>query len=122
MRAVFALVCLIAAVFLSNVRAQVPPADPGVRGGAAGAGGPIAGLTKDELRVFADALAEFAEVEDVADGLGPTMNLDSCAGCHIQPAIGGTSPAVNPQVAFATKMNATNTVPSFITRNGPVRE
>ena len=30
------------------------------------------------------------------------MNLDSCGGCHSQPAIGGTSPAVNPQVAFAT--------------------
>ena len=37
------------------------------------------------------------------DGLGPTMNLDSCGGCHAQPAAGGTSPAVNPQVALATQ-------------------
>ena len=42
--------------------------------------------------------------------------------CHEQPAVGGTIPAVNPQVAFATKMNATNIVPSFITSKGPVRE
>src|SRR5256885_5432904 len=45
-----------------------------------------------------------------------------CSGCHLQPEVGGTSPFVNPQVAFANKMNATNTVPSFITANGPVRE
>jgi CxxC motif-containing protein (DUF1111 family) len=50
------------------------------------------------------------------------MNLGSCAGCHLQPAVGGTSPAVNPQVAFATLNGATNTLPSFITSNGPVRE
>ena len=50
------------------------------------------------------------------------MNLDSCGGCHSQPAIGGTSPAVNPQVAFATKGGQTNRVPPFITANGPVRE
>ena len=57
-----------------------------------------------------------------ADGLGPTFNLDSCSGCHSQPAIGGTSPATNPQVAVATLMGAKNVVPSFITANGPIRE
>ena len=36
------------------------------------------------------------------------MNLDGCGGCHSQPAIGGTSPAVNPQVAFANKDGASN--------------
>src|SRR5262244_2081618 len=96
--------------------------DPGVRAGAAGAGGPLAGLTATELAFFNTGKDDFAEVENVVDGLGPTMNLDSCVGCHAQPAVGGTSPAVNPQVAFATKMNATNVVPSFITSNGPVRE
>ena len=50
------------------------------------------------------------------------MNLGSCGGCHSQPAVGGTSPPVNPQVAFANKNGANNTVPSFITSNGPVRE
>jgi hypothetical protein len=50
------------------------------------------------------------------------MNLDSCSGCHSQPATGGTSPAVNPQVAFANSNGATNVIPSFITADGPVRE
>jgi CxxC motif-containing protein (DUF1111 family) len=65
---------------------------------------------------------DFAEVENVADGLGPRMNLDSCGGCHIQPTLGGTSPFVNPQVAFARKDGGDDLVPSFISTNGPVRE
>jgi CxxC motif-containing protein (DUF1111 family) len=113
--------------FLVPVEPDPPPApsaakDPGVRGGSAGVGDPIAGLTDPERAAFYAGLKEFNEEDDVKDGLGPTMNLDSCKGCHVQPALGGTSPAVNPQVDFATKMNARNTVPSFLTRNGPVRE
>jgi CxxC motif-containing protein (DUF1111 family) len=50
------------------------------------------------------------------------MNLDGCGGCHLQPAVGGTSPFTNPQVAFAKKDGGTDSVPSFITANGPVRE
>ena len=96
--------------------------DPGVRGGPIGAGGAIPGLTPRELAFFAAGLEAFAEVEAVPDGLGPTMNLDSCAGCHAQPAAGGTSPAVNPQVAFARLAGARNTLPDFVRFNGPVRE
>jgi CxxC motif-containing protein (DUF1111 family) len=48
------------------------------------------------------------------------MNLNSCAGCHSQPAVGGSSPATNPQFAFATQ--GADTVPAFITLGGPVRE
>jgi len=96
--------------------------DPGVRGGAADAGGPLPGLTANQLAFFNQGKDDFEEVEEVADGLGPTMNLDSCGGCHAQPATGGTSPAVNPQVAFATKRGADNKLPSFIRLNGPVRE
>jgi len=100
-----------------------PPArDPGVRGGAPGAGAPIAGLTRSELKFFEAGKDEFAEEESVAEGLGPTMNLGDCGGCHLQPALGGTSPPVNPQIAFASRNGATNTIPSFITLNGPVRE
>jgi hypothetical protein len=36
--------------------------------------------------------------------------------------VGGTSPAINPEVAVATLDGAQNRVPSFITLNGPVRE
>jgi hypothetical protein len=96
--------------------------DPGPRTGLAGAGGPLVGLQPEELAAFVAGQEDFADAEGAADGLGPTMNLDSCVGCHLQPAAGGTSPAVNPQVAFANKLGATNTVPSFITANGPVRE
>ena len=96
--------------------------DPGVRGGAPGAGRSLAGLTGNQDKFFRAGLAEFAEAEEVGDGLGPRMNLDSCGGCHAQPAIGGSSPATNPQVAFATKDHGTDILPSFIRSNGPVRE
>jgi len=95
--------------------------DPGVRGGGADAGGPLPGLTANQRAFFDTGLADFASVEDVADGLGPTMNL-ACGGCHAQPATGGTSPKVNPQVAFATLRGADNKLPSFVRLNGPVRE
>src|SRR5712691_11036998 len=96
--------------------------DPGVRGGAAGAGAQLAGLSATQAAFFTAGAADFAEVENVPDGLGPRMNLDSCGGCHIQPALGGTSPFVNPQVAFAGKDGGTDRVPTFIAANGPVRE
>jgi hypothetical protein len=96
--------------------------DPGGRGGPLGAGGPIAGLTAGEAEYFTVGKEDFEEVEDVAEGMGPRMNLDGCGGCHSQPAIGGTSPAVNPQVEFANKDGGTDTVPPFLSVNGPVRE
>src|SRR5712664_1539956 len=96
--------------------------DPGVRGGTPGGGGAIAGLTATEAAFFTASRDTFQEVDNVASGLGPRMNLDQCSGCHAQPAVGGTSPFVNPQVAFASKDGGTDFVPSFITANGPVRE
>ncbi len=93
--------------------------DPGPRGGPAGAGGPVAGLSPALSAVFSTALANFQEVEAVKDGLGPRFNSNSCVSCHVQPAVGGSSPASNPQVAFA---NSQNRLPSFITASGPVRE
>ena len=103
--------------------------DPGVRGGAAGAGGPIAGLTADEAEMFEVGLEDFSEAEGVTDGLGPRMNLDGCAGCHVAPATGGSSPLINPQVAFATKDGGTNQFPSavifsggYTSPKGPIRE
>src|SRR2546425_6432906 len=101
---------------------SVTARDPGVRGGPAGAGGPINGLSARQFEFFTDGKADFEEVEAVAEGLGPRMNLDSCAGCHTQPATGGTSPVVNPQVAVATAYGARNYVPFFVKPDGPVRE
>jgi CxxC motif-containing protein (DUF1111 family) len=111
----------VALLFLSATPA-LAQVDPGVQGGAPRAGGPIGGLVGNEEEFFDVGLDDFAEAEGVGDGLGPRFNLDSCGGCHIQPAIGGSSPTVNPQVGVATAFGARNTVPSFITMNGPVRE
>jgi CxxC motif-containing protein (DUF1111 family) len=111
------------------------PRDPGPRGGAAGAGGALPGLGTAEKGLFAAALARFRAVDSVSGtiadapagiingaGLGPRFNANSCAACHSQPAVGGTSPAVNPEVAVATLDGARNAIPPFITANGPVRE
>ncbi len=96
--------------------------DPGVRGGPADAGTAFSELTPSERMYFNVGQEDFEEAEDVPDGLGPRMNLDSCAGCHIQPAVGGSSPAVNPQIAFASKDGGLDKVPSFLSLDGPVRE
>src|SRR2546427_5775824 len=87
---------------------SVTASDPGVRGGPAGAGGALDGMTARQFEFFTDGKADFEEVEGVADGLGPRMNLDSCAGCHPQPATRGTSPFVNPQMAFSSKDGGTH--------------
>jgi CxxC motif-containing protein (DUF1111 family) len=123
-----ALASAVAAAFLfqsetsSQTTLSAGARDPGMRFGPADAGAPIAGLTANELRFFELGKEDFEEAEEVDEGLGPTMNLDGCGGCHSQPATGGTSPAVNPQVAFANKDGATNRIPSFIRADGPVRE
>jgi CxxC motif-containing protein (DUF1111 family) len=102
--------------------AAVKARDPGARAGDAASGGPLAGLTAQQREYFDAGQVDFNEAEEVDEGLGPRMNLDSCGGCHAQPAIGGSSPAVNPQVAFANLSGGTDKVPSFLSVNGPVRE
>jgi CxxC motif-containing protein (DUF1111 family) len=102
--------------------AQFVARDPGPRGGPAGAGGAFATLTAAQRAFFEAGQAAFVETDGIGDGLGPRFNLDSCAGCHAQPAVGGSSPAANPQVAIATARGARNAVPSFIRSDGPVRE
>jgi hypothetical protein len=100
--------------------------DPGVRGGAAGAGGPLQTLTADETAFFLDGQARFAEVEvvnkDTNNGLGPRFNSNQCFSCHSQPSMGGTSPAKNPLPEVAALDGAKNAVPWFIVPNGPIRE
>jgi len=97
-----------------------------MRGGPAGAGAPLKGLTADETAFFQDGQARFADVEVVTkgsnNGLGPRFNSNQCLSCHSQPDAGGSSPAQNPLIAVATLNGAKNTVPWFITQNGPVRE
>ena len=111
------------------------------RGRDVGAGGPLLGLSTDEVNFFLAARVRFQEVQSVSGsvsgedstGLGPTFNANSCASCHAEPTLGGTSPhpaigfvkRPNPQVAFATLdrlPGRDQVVPSFIFADGPVRE
>jgi len=108
--------------FCAPVWAGPVAVDPGVRGGVAGAGGAIPNLTPSEKAFFDAGQESFEEVEGVSQGLGPRFNLDSCGGCHAQPAVGGTSPDGNPQIEVATKNGAKNRIPFFIKIDGPVRE
>ena len=59
------------------------------------------------------------------EGLGPRFNLNSCAGCHAHPAVGGSSPATNPQtsetVAPLSQINALINL-QIISPSGPIRE
>jgi CxxC motif-containing protein (DUF1111 family) len=109
-------------LLIGNLRAQT---DLGPRGGATGAGGPIDGLTTKESKFFTDGLTRFSEVDTVATGLGPRFNMNSCGGCHAQPAVGGSSPASNPQVtgniAPAAQVSVLTGL-GLISANGPVRE
>jgi CxxC motif-containing protein (DUF1111 family) len=109
--------------------ARLAARDPGVRSGPYGAGGPLSDLTEFQKQLFKNGREDFEEVQSVRGtipdteiGLGPRFNLDSCAGCHTHPDIGGTSPAINPQVEVAKKERAHNEIPSFIRKDGPVRE
>ncbi|HWI68372.1 MAG TPA: di-heme oxidoredictase family protein [Nitrospiraceae bacterium] len=122
----------IGASFSDNVwsqMARLAARDPGVRPGPMPTDLKLPGLTPSEQRAFDVGLEAFQEVASVKGtipeteaGLGPRFNLDSCAGCHTQPAVGGSSPAINPQVEVAKKERAHNEIPSFIKRDGPIRE
>ncbi|HUK89180.1 MAG TPA: di-heme oxidoredictase family protein [Blastocatellia bacterium] len=115
--------------------------DPGPRGGAPGAGGAYPSLNASEMAFFDAAKTRFQEIDSVSgtipgeegSGLGPTFNANSCAMCHAEPAVGGSSPGLaspqnsipNPQIGLATLDRAPHgnqPVPPFITANGPVRE
>ena len=127
-RLVLALVVVALLGVSQTLYAQFRAKDPGVRGGAAGAGGMLAGLTPAEQTMFTDGLADFLENEEVDEGVGPRFNFVGCGGCHIQPAVGGTSPAVNPlfQIPRAISQGGFgftgNVVPSFLSPGGPIRE
>lgn len=89
---------------------------------AAAAAGVPPGNTHGTITLCPGTTFEQTKPRQAGSGLGPDFNMNSCAGCHAQPAAGGTSPATNPQIAVAHLDGATNTVPSFISVSGPVRE
>jgi CxxC motif-containing protein (DUF1111 family) len=124
-----------AVLFLAGM--ALAQSDPGVRSSTGvNAGQPFATVTGNDLTFFQTGLAQFNEHQTVTGdnpGLGPRFNLDGCGGCHSQPAPGGTSPSANvfpfigpnPQsqvIANGVVNGNFNTIPSFLTANGPVRE
>ncbi len=141
-RAIAASKVLALCFLLGAGTAALAQTDPGPRGGSAGAGGSFPGLTTPESDFFTAARVRFQEVDSVSGhiepgvGLGPTFNTNSCAACHAQPAVGGTSPhptlgiapfgnVPNPEVAMATLDRVTGgsqVVPPFVSPTGPVRE
>ncbi len=123
-------VCIATTGAISQNNSDPDSLDPGVRGGPASVGGPLPGLSSDYQQMFTAAQLRFQEVDSVGGtmpnelgtGLGPGFNSNSCSSCHAQPAVGGSSPAVNPQFSLANLDGATNQLPEFILSNGPVRE
>ena len=122
----------LACSFAGLAIAQSIAHDPGPRAGTVDSGQPLASVAQDPaiLEYFNDGLTRFNEVDEVANGLGPRFNSNSCGGCHAQPAAGGSSPSVNafpnlgpnPQTLVFNLEGAHNSLPPFITPNGPVRE
>jgi CxxC motif-containing protein (DUF1111 family) len=112
--------------------------DPGVRTSSSTTGQPLTTLSSEQVQFFQDGMARFVQVDSVSGGapnepgvgLGPGFNSNSCASCHAQPAVGGSSPSQsqypfigqNPQMLAATDYGGTNSIPYFITADGPVRE
>src|SRR5262249_38126233 len=115
-------------------------------GGPPGAGGPLDNWNVKELALFNEGKTLSLEIEGTCNGcqdfpagvpippdappdstnssgLGARYNSVACLGtCHAQPAIGGTSPAVNPSFHDAVAKGATNVVPFFESIDGPTRE
>lgn len=111
----------------------------------------VHGLNTNEQALFNESLLRVSELEGTCDtcaqqpqgvppidpdpknpfsplklvnsaGMGPVFNADQCFICHFQPAIGGSSPAVNPATVIAHRLGGTNTVPSFEEPGGAFRE
>jgi CxxC motif-containing protein (DUF1111 family) len=101
--------------------------DPGPRPLPADAGNFYSTLTPNQNAITTRLTQIFTEVNFVAGGplvktvgLGPRFNSNSCNSCHAYPAVGGSSPPNNPLFGIYQLQGATNTMPYFITANGPV--
>ncbi len=119
-----AAICLSGLLLTTILSAQT---DPGVQSANRGTGATIINPANDPngfTAFFNAGSGQFQEVEAVAgNGLGPRFNSNSCSSCHLQPAVGGSGAAVNPQFRFAgSSVAPRDTTPSFITANGPTRE
>src|SRR6202140_2856978 len=145
-------VVLASTVLTQNVAAEFKVKDPGPRPNPATAiPNPVPGLNANETALFNESLLRVSELEGTCDtcaqqpqavppidpdpknpfsplklvnsaGMGPVFNADQCFICHSKPAIGGSSPAVNPASVIAHRLGGTNTVPDFEEAGGAFRE
>ncbi len=112
------------------VSAASAQTDPGVQSASRGTGATIISPSNDPngfTAFFNDGFNRFREIEAVSNsannGLGPRFNSNQCSSCHAQPAMGGSGAAVNPQfLLISSGVAPDNTMPSFITANGPTLE
>ncbi|HYM78919.1 MAG TPA: di-heme oxidoredictase family protein [Candidatus Dormibacteraeota bacterium] len=102
--------------------------DPGPRPLPANAGNFYTTLTANQNSITTRLTQIFTEVNFVAGGplvktvgLGPRFNSNSCSSCHAYPAVGGSSPPNNPLFGIYQLQGATNSMPYFVTANGPVK-
>ena len=102
--------------------------DPGPRPLPADAGNFYSTLSANQNSITTRLTQIFTEVNFVAGGplvktvgLGPRFNSNSCSSCHAYPAVGGSSPPNNPLFAIYQLEGATNSMPYFVTANGPVK-
>jgi CxxC motif-containing protein (DUF1111 family) len=102
------------------------PVDPGPRPLPANAGTFYPALTANQKSITTRLTQIFTEVNFVAGGplvktvgLGPRFNSNSCNSCHAYPAVGGSSSPTNPLFGIYQLEGATNSMPYFITSNGP---
>ena len=135
-----------------NTAAHFRAKDPGPRPNPATAvPNSVPNLNDNEIALFNESLLRVSELEGTCDtcaqqpqavppidpdpnnpfsplklvnsaGMGPVFNADQCFICHSQPAIGGSSPKVNPASVIAHRLGGTNTVPEFEDPSGAFRE
>jgi CxxC motif-containing protein (DUF1111 family) len=116
-------------LFSSHLFSQT---DPGVQSANRGTGATLINPSNDPhgfYPFFQDGQNRFQAVESVSgspagnNGLGPRFNANQCSACHAQPAVGGSGAASNPEFQFPNDGVApTNSIPSFLTANGPTVE
>jgi hypothetical protein len=100
--------------------------DPGPRPLPADSGNFYSTLTANQNAITERLTQIFTEVNYVAGGplvktvgLGPYFNSNQCTSCHAYPAPGGSSAPTNPLFGVYQLEGATNTMPYFVTTNGP---
>jgi len=117
---------LVLPLLTAGVATAQTATDPGVRGGAAGAGGYVKNLNQYQAAMEVGIKSFIEEVNVVAGGtstkrvgLGARFDHNACTGCHAQPAGGGSSLPNNPLFSVYQLMGDQNVMPFFETPSGP---